>query len=101
MNLWNLWGLPEEERMDLWGLLWHSRNRLNGLSEYIMWRSGRPLLFDTRADARRYAQAHYGYITQRADLRSEPHGWRLPRPVKVVVTVRAKARPKGRGEGKR
>lgn len=69
-----------------WGLLWRSRNRLDGLKEYLMY-DGRalPVLFVTRSDARAWAERQYGYIRHRADLRREPHGWMLPRPVRVSI----------------
>ena len=67
-----------------WGLEWYSRNALNGETRHLMWeRPLVPLLFLTRADARAYAVQRYGYIKTRPDLRREPHGWRLPRPVRV------------------
>jgi hypothetical protein len=29
----------------------------------------------------------YGFIADRADLRAEPHGWRMPLPIKLIVAV--------------
>jgi len=46
-------------------------------------------LFRTRRAARDYIRRHYGYIAQRADLQAQPHGWRMPRPVRVRVTLEA------------
>ena len=66
-----------------WGLEWRSRAR----PASIMGHQGELLLFDTRAEARRWADEHYGDIQTRADLRREPHCWRMPWPVRVVVTV--------------
>ncbi len=48
----------------------------------------RPLLFDTRAKARAYIIAKWGYIRTREDLRRPPHNWRLPKPIKVEVILR-------------
>lgn len=46
-----------------------------------------PLLFKTRAEARRYINERWGYIHTRRDLRRPPHGWRMPRAVKVRVIL--------------
>ena len=46
-----------------------------------------PALFRTRAEARAWIEEHYGYIRTRPDLLRHPHYWRLPRPVRVTVTV--------------
>lgn len=72
-----------------WGVLWHSRNRRDGLSEYLCLDDCTfvPVLFRTRAGARDYIEHHFGYIRWRRDLRAEPHGWRTPRTVRVKVTL--------------
>lgn len=70
-----------------WALLWHSENKRDGVREYIIRDGCTPVLFSTRAKAREYAQVRYGYITHRKDLRNEPHGWRMPRPVRVRIEV--------------
>jgi len=46
-----------------------------------------PALFRTRRECRDYIKEKYGYIKNREDLREEPHGWRLPRPVKVEIVI--------------
>lgn len=46
-----------------------------------------PLLFRTRSTARAWIEEHYGYIARRPDLRKEPHGWRTPQAVRVIVTI--------------
>lgn len=67
-----------------WGILWNSKNNLDGISEYLMWDYGTmPLLFKTRREAREYRNKKWGYIRDRKDLRIEPHGWRLPKIVRV------------------
>ena len=71
----------------LWSLLWYSNNKLDGVRTHIIYEGCLPVLFRTRAKARAYAIKHYGYIRERKDLRSEPHGWRMPRTVKVRVVV--------------
>lgn len=59
-----------------WAVKWHVG---------IMWHDCKPLLFRTRKEARIWIDEHYGYIKDRYDLRSAPHHWRLPKPVKVEV----------------
>jgi hypothetical protein len=69
----------------LWAPKWYSKNRLDGVSEYLMWDEGLPALFRTRRECRDWISFTHGYIREREDLRTEPHGWRLPRPVRVEV----------------
>jgi hypothetical protein len=45
------------------------------------------MLFKTKRDAQRCIKQHYSYIKNRADLRSPPHNWRMPQPVKVKLEV--------------
>jgi hypothetical protein len=83
-----------------WAIKCHSENRLDGKLEYFvgcygiqppapLYVSGyKTALFKTRKDARKYIKAKYGYIASRPDLRREPHGWRMPIPVKVEVMIR-------------
>ena len=70
----------------VWGALWRENNRLNGKVEHII--NGPdcvPALFRTRKDALAFIIRAYGYIRDRKDLRVEPHGWRLPIPVRVTI----------------
>ena len=46
--------------------------------------------FKTRSEARKYADKHYGYIKDRKDLREYPHFWRIPKPMKALITVTTK-----------
>ena len=46
-----------------------------------------PALFRTRREALQYARESYGYVKTRKDLRGPPHNWRLPRAVRVIVTI--------------
>ncbi len=71
----------------MWGLLWVSDCRLDGRSEHLIHDAGFPVLFRTRREARAYRDDRYGYIRGRHDLKAEPHGWMLPRAVKVKVSV--------------
>ena len=41
----------------------------------------------TRREAREWIKKHYGYISERPDLQIEPHGWKMPVPVKVRVVL--------------
>ena len=71
-----------------WAALWHSNNRLDGLRESIIYENQIPKLFPTRKEAREWIVLRYGYIKTRQDLRREPHGWRMPRAVKVEVILK-------------
>jgi hypothetical protein len=75
--------------MALWAAKWSSRNQLDGHSTHLIlfdWRTHAPArLFGTRAECRAWIKQEYGYIRIRADLRKEPHGWRMPRAVAVKV----------------
>lgn len=53
----------------------------------LLWDNGLPLLFRTRKHARLWADSSYGYIRHRKDLRTDPHNWRLPKPVMVSVKL--------------
>lgn len=44
-------------------------------------------LFATKAEARAHIREHWGYIATRPDLRGPPFNWRVPKPVRVNVTV--------------
>jgi len=43
------------------------------------------VLFRTRQAAREWIKTKYGYIAERPDLQAEPHGWRMPKAVKVKI----------------
>jgi len=45
-----------------------------------------PALFETRAEARAFATARYGYIHNRPDLRAKPHRWMTAKVVRVTAT---------------
>lgn len=70
-----------------WAALWRSDNELDGKREHIMFENRMPKLFHTRAEARQWIVAKYGYIRQSPDLRREPHGWKTPIPVRVKVVL--------------
>ena len=70
--------------MNLWGIVWRSNDRIDGRLEYLMC-CGTPYLFQSRKEARELIEREWGYIRNRPDLRSEPHGWKMPKAVKVQV----------------
>ncbi len=73
-----------------WGVLFRSKNRLDGERAFLVGTTLHPcrtMLFTTRRDAREFIAKEYGYIRERQDLRSEPHGWRMPVPVQVDVRI--------------
>ena len=78
-----------------WAIKWRSSSLLDGKQEHLICAPelGLPLLFRTRKDARWYREAVYGYIRERIDLQSEPHGWRMPTVVAVNVNVKVKVTP--------
>lgn len=43
--------------------------------------------FMTRAKCEDYIRREWGYIRSRKDLRGPPHYWRVPKAVRVTVTV--------------
>lgn len=71
--------------VNLWALVWRGENKIDGKRNHIINKNCVPLLFLTRQQAREYNEEHYGYIRQRPDLREEPHGWKMPLPIKVKV----------------
>lgn len=74
-----------------WGVLWRTKTKSHGVTEELLCNNGIPILFRTREQAREWIDALYGYIRHRHDLRKQPHGWRMPRPVRVIVVQQAKA----------
>lgn len=89
---------------EVWGILWRSFNRLDGKRELLLGDlcaphgDGHPVIkpaggavptltFRTRRAAAAFIKDRYGYIAERADLRREPHGWKMPVPVRVRITV--------------
>lgn len=71
-------------------VLCHTDNRFDGERYWLDGDFNRPTntrLFATRTDARAFIAERHGYIRDRADLRAEPHGWRMPKPVRVTVNV--------------
>ena len=77
--------------MTIWATEWHSKNNLDGERRYIIHEHLLPALFKTRRECRAFIIGKYGYIVDRPDLQEEPHGWHVPKAVKVKVEkVRSK-----------
>lgn len=71
----------------IWAAEWYSKNILDGVSRHLIYDPvGVPKLFTTRKEAREYIEQTHGYIKRRPDLRAEPFGWRLPRPIRVKIS---------------
>ncbi len=74
-----------------WALKWYSKNKLDGVTERLMMHMGfygkEIAIFKTRREAREFLKEKYSYIGKRSDLRKEPHGWTVPKVVKVKLTM--------------
>ena len=81
------------QHISKWGLEWFSKNRLDGPTRHLIFKNYMPKIFQTRKEAREFATQEYGYIKTRKDLRSEPHGWRLPKPVRITGLIYFQTNP--------
>lgn len=72
----------------LWSALWRSKNKVDGARTHLIHKDGFPVLFHTRRAAREFIESEYGYIREQSDLKAEPHGWRMPIPVRVSIKAR-------------
>jgi len=74
-----------------WALKYYSKCKLDGVREYLLMNQtfyGKNVaIFKTRQQARDFRDEYYGYIRDRPDLKAEPHGWTVPKVVKVVLTM--------------
>jgi hypothetical protein len=71
-----------------WGVLWRSKSKKSGVCQHLLFNSsGGATLFFKKRLAVEWIKKEYGFIRTRADLRAEPHGWRMPVPVKVTLTA--------------
>ena len=53
---------------------------------HLVYEDRMPVLFRTRAEAREWIKARYGYIRKRKDLRwTRIYPWRMPTPIRVKV----------------
>lgn len=71
--------------MSIWAAQWHSNNMLGSDTKHLCYEDCFPKLFHTRQECRNYIKEKYGYIAERPDLQAEPHGWRMPQAIKVIV----------------
>ena len=71
----------------MWAAQWYSNNRLDGERTHLLMENRLPVLFRTKQECSKYIHREFGYIAKRKDLRAEPHGWRMPQPVKVGIVV--------------
>jgi len=80
-----------------WAIKRVSDNALDGHREYLMgrvlaklpveFRGHTTMVFRTRAEARAFIKKEWGYIANRPDLKCEPHGWKMPRAVRVNIDL--------------
>ena len=70
-----------------WAIKHRSLNMTDGKREYFDAYRTTFALFLTRRDAKEHIEEHFGYIKNRPDLRAEPHGWKMPVAVKVILTI--------------
>ena len=81
-----------------WGIRWESKNHVDGASCYLIGSYGvspipelagctGALMFQTKRECVEYIHKRFGYIRVRKDLRNEPHGWRMPKAVRINVTI--------------
>ena len=76
---------------NLWGVMWHDKGWLDGPRKHLIFKGGVPVLFTTRAKARRWVKDKFGYILALPDLKNQPHGWMPLYPVKVEVSEKKEA----------
>lgn len=75
-----------------WGAMWRSKNKLDGVTEHLIFENYSPALFFTKKEAAEFIKEKFGYIATRKDLRAQPHGWRMPIPVKLKITAKLTAK---------
>lgn len=73
-----------------WAAIWRSANKMDGETRHIIHRGLLPAIFKTRKQTVEFIEKEYGYIRHRTDLKREPHGWRIPKPVRVTITPNTK-----------
>ena len=78
-------GSTEYRSWTYWAAEWRHVNRPDGDTSHLLHEDLFPKLFKTRRECRAWIEEKFGYIRDRPDLRAEPHGWRMPRPVLITV----------------
>lgn len=76
---------PVVNECDAWAAKWHAPN--DESDGHFLGDGFGVAIFATRAQCRAWIEERYGYIKRRADLRAAPFFWRMPRAVRVRVTV--------------
>jgi len=71
-----------------WAVKFRSKNKLDGYREYFVFKNGYPVLFFSRKEAIKFIKEEYGYLKTRKDLRKEPFGWRIPKAIRITVTLK-------------
>ena len=79
-----------------WAILFASDNVIDGKRAHLGGGAGRSrheafmgyrtMAFATRAAARRHINENYACFS-RPDLRAEPHGWKMPKAVRVKIMI--------------
>lgn len=71
----------------LWGIIRITKGGIDGDTERLMYSNYRDgwLIFRTKRECKEYIDEHWSYMKTRRDLRVYPHGWRLPKPVKIEI----------------
>ena len=70
-----------------WGIKWNLKNKLDGVTGYFMFSDYKILQFFTKREAKQWVKENYSYIATRKDLRQEPFGWRMPKVIKIKITI--------------
>ena len=73
--------------MAVWGILWRRKNKDDGIRDHLIYEDRIPKLFVTRTAAKAFIDEKYGYLRNRPDLRAEPFGYRMPKPVRVAIAI--------------
>ena len=68
-----------------WAIQWRQENSLDGKRSYLLGVGDGYKTFRTRSQAREFIEERFGYIRNRTDLKAEPHGWKMPRAIKVTI----------------
>lgn len=68
-----------------WGVLWRYENKLDGKRSHLLHENGLPVVFRTRRRAIDHIKDKFGYLHMRPDLKAEPHGWKMPVPIKITI----------------
>lgn len=71
-----------------WGILHRKENKLDGKKSWLRCdRTCMPEMFQTREEAREFISVNLKSTYSRPELKIEPHGWKMPIPVKIEIIV--------------